>query len=67
MKVLDFLDILSRIERQFGPAIAAAVARIFRQRTTITYTPEQTASLVENEIKAMEHRADDLARANAES
>jgi hypothetical protein len=65
MTVTIFLDLIARIEKQFGPLIAAAVARIFRQRTTITYTPEQTESFVENEIKAMEYRADDLARSEA--
>ena len=66
MTVTLFLDLLARIERQFGPLIAAAIGRIFRQRTTITYTEEQSASFVENELRAMEHRADDLARANAD-
>lgn len=64
--VKAFLDFIAQIERQFGPLIAAALTRMFRARTTITYTEEQSASFVENELRAMEHRADDLARANAD-
>jgi hypothetical protein len=56
------LKVLSIIEARFGPMIAAAIGRIFTQRTTITYTEEQSQSFVENYLQAMELRADDLER-----
>lgn len=65
MSISDFLRLLSELEQRFGPLIAAAVARLFKARTTITYTDEQTASFLENEIKAMQYRADDLERAGS--
>lgn len=58
----NLLKVLGLIEARFGPMIAASIGRIFTQRTTITYTPEQDASFVENYLQALELRADDIAR-----
>ena len=63
-----FLEILKRIEQQFGafgPMVAALVASLIRQSTTITYTEEQKQSFVENELKALAYRADDVRRSHA--
>ncbi len=60
----DFIELLTKIEKQFGPLIGAAIGRIFQKHTTITYTDTQAQGFLTREISAMQQRADDLERAS---
>jgi hypothetical protein len=64
MGVLAFLDFVGKVEKQHGPMIGRAIGLLMRAHFRIEYTPEQSASFVENELHALQLRADDLERAN---